>query len=100
MVGDELVYMKGVFSLHNLKKEEQMTVVLRLVTSPPDGSVGPWHLKDLSLFLSPMLEMGRRKASFFLFEERRPAKRGKSVFLSCFVRQPDRREGPAYDVPP
>lgn len=54
MVGDELVYMKGVFSLHNLKKEEQMTVVLRLVTSPPDGSVGPWRLKDLSLFLSFM----------------------------------------------
>lgn len=55
---------EGVFSLDNLKKEEQMTVVLYLVTSPLDDSVGPWWLKDLSLFLSPMLELGQRKASF------------------------------------
>jgi hypothetical protein len=41
LVGDEVQYMKGLSSLDNLKKEEQMTMVLRLLTSPPDGSGGP-----------------------------------------------------------
>lgn len=50
LVGGELVCMKGISSLDNPKKEEQMTVV-HLVTSPPDGSGGPQWFKELSFFL-------------------------------------------------
>lgn len=72
LVGDEVL--KGLSSLDNLKKEEQMTVVLRLLTSPPDGSGGPQWLKDLSVsFFYPRVGAEERRLS---------AKRGKNVSLS------------------